>query len=265
MARSLTKNIVSLTAVGLCCSLVWPSNARAQFGLGDVLGGGQLRQAVQQFSQAVEPRTLSPFLYQPAANRGGQSWTPAPPHRVCPPQPPQAAVPVQQPRVAPATAVSAPLPPEVERARRLVEQAKQMFVAGKFDQATPVLEELCTLAAEDTNAFQFRSFAHFANQNYDAAAADAYDALLLGNTWDWQTVYNLYRSVDRYQVQLRQLEAASKADASLSKHFLLGYQYLVLGHLARGQRELEKALQFDPEEQLVLQLVAVVKQLQEKE
>ncbi len=122
------------------------------------------------------------------------------------------------------------------------------------------------MVAQDANAYQFRSFVHFAREDYDAAAADAYDALLVGNTWDWQTVYELYsQDVETYQKQLRRLELTAQqnqAEPSMSVHFLLGYQYLVLGHLQRGQKELEKVLQIQPEEELVTQLVNVVASLQ---
>ena len=43
-------------------------------------------------------------------------------------------------------------------------------------------------------------------------------------------------------------------------HFALAYQYLTLNHLERGRKELQRALEFQPQEPLMVQLVSVVDQ-----
>lgn len=269
--------------------------------LSGALGGGQLRGAVQQMSRGMSNPTNrstlgstlgyfpnvggnqitnmgSATVRLPFQSGGTRVYEPQKPN--CPPSqnigtpiyyPPVNSTPSQPaPISAPvpvATRVQPPAPaeavaPEVLKARKLVDEARQLFLQGKYTEAEPKLEELVALAAEDTNAYQFRSFNHFAQADYDAAAADAYDAILLGNTWDWDTVYDLYKNVDTYQSQLRKLESQATAESTMSNHFLLGYQYLVLGHLARGQKELEKVLVIAPEEPLVTKLVDVVAQMQ---
>jgi Flp pilus assembly protein TadD len=143
-----------------------------------------------------------------------------------------------------------------------VEECKTLFRKGEYRGTADKLDRVVELVKDDTNAFQFRSYAYFAAGNFDAAAADAYDALLVGNTWNWQAVYDLYQSDKTYTKHLRELEQLAKKSPSMSVHFLLAYQYLVLNHLDHGQKQLEKALALQPDEPLITQLLAVVKQVQ---
>ncbi|MEZ6134678.1 MAG: hypothetical protein R3C53_07195 [Pirellulaceae bacterium] len=281
MTTRFSTRLSTATALGLAIALL-SSTAQAQIGLGDILGNGQLRDALQGISQAAMQTPGS--VFRPEYSTHQHYHHPQQPTYYTQPQPVQPSYPmhtvvqqpvVQQPVVT-HTVVSQPVPSaavapartvqpaamnEMQKARALVAEAKRMFTGGDYSNAVPKLEELVKLAAKDANAYQFRSFVNFANEDYDAAAADAYDALLIGNTWNWQTVYDLYKDVDTYQQQLRKLELKTQSDPSMSTHFLLGYQYLVLGHLDRGQKELKKVLVIAPEEELVTKLVAVLDRL----
>lgn len=148
---------------------------------------------------------------------------------------------------------------------RVIETAKQQFRAKKYTATIETLEEAMQLDPENSDILQFRGFAHFANHDYDEAAADVYDALQLGNTWNWKAVHDLYQSKEVYENHLRTLETVRKAAPNMTHHFLLGYHYLVLEHLARGQKELERALVNQPGEPLVTQLVSVVKEIRTQE
>ncbi|MFN3192978.1 MAG: tetratricopeptide repeat protein [Aureliella sp.] len=144
-----------------------------------------------------------------------------------------------------------------------VEEGKMLFRAGQYLECINAIDKAIALSPEDPDLLQFRGYAYFANGNVDESSADIYDALLVGNTWNWQAVYDLYRSKDKYELHLRRLEQLRAAEPSMSTHFALGYQYLVLNHLARGKKEIEKALVFQPEEPLMTQLVLVVGQMVE--
>jgi Tfp pilus assembly protein PilF len=71
-------------------------------------------------------------------------------------------------------------------------------------------------------------------------------------------VYDLYGSKPEYEAHLRTLEEARKSSQTLSNHFLLGYQYLVLGHQERGTKELRLALKEQPDDPLISQLVDIL-------
>ncbi|MEO1523828.1 MAG: hypothetical protein AAFX06_00245 [Planctomycetota bacterium] len=172
----------------------------------------------------------------------------------------------QTPVTAADTVVAGPVADTAEqKLLRLIETAKTQFRAKKYDETIETLDNAVQLVPENSDVLQFRGFAHFAKHDYDAAAADVYDALLLGNTWNWQAVRDLYQSKEVYENHLRTLEAVRKAAPNMTHHFLLGYHYLVLEHLARGQKELERALQAQPGEPLVTQLVSVVSDIRSKE
>lgn len=155
--------------------------------------------------------------------------------------------------------VEPPSPGKEEDLRSIIEESKQLFRSQRYVEASRVLGRAVEKAPENSDVLQFRGYAFFAAGDFEAASADVYDALQYGNTWNWQAVYDLYKSKGLYEAQLRKLEAARKTSPSLSTHFLLGYQYLVLNHLDRGQKELEAALVAQPEEPLITQLVSVVR------
>lgn len=158
----------------------------------------------------------------------------------------------------------APSPTEEElrlrQIRDLVGEAKQKFRGGEYDVCVELVSNALELSPEDADLLQFRGFAHFAANEIESAAADIYDALLVGQTWNWDAVRDLYQSKPLYEMHLRRLETQRREQPSMVGHFTLAYQYLTLGHLQRGRKELQQALSFQPEEPLMVQLVSVVDQ-----
>lgn len=187
------------------------------------------------------------------------------PPKVCPqPAPPKAG----QPPVAPPAA--SPNVPEtkVSLARSLVPRAKQAFAAEDYDRAISILDQILKLVPEDADAYQFRSLAYFAKGEFEPSAADAYDSFRFGNAWTWDTLQSMYPEgkTSRYTEQLRKLEEVNRSDdQSMPSHFLLAYQYIVLGHLSHAETELKAVLAINQEEQLSQQLLAVVQNAQNQE
>lgn len=159
----------------------------------------------------------------------------------------------------------APVMSQEERAAKIVRdavsEAKEQFRQGNYAACVQSIERALAISPNDPDLLQFRAFAHYATGDIDSSAADIYDALQTGNTWNWQAAYDLYQSRDKYELHLRRLEQKRAVEPSMSTHFALGYQYIVLDHLERGQKELKKALVFQPEEPLITQLVAVLDQV----
>lgn len=147
------------------------------------------------------------------------------------------------------------------RLRELVSEAKTNFRAGEYNTCVEKINLAMELSTEDADLLQFRAFAFFAANDIDSAAADIYDALMIGETWNWDAVRDLYQSKPLYEMHLRRLEQRRREEPSMVTHFTLAYQYLTLKHLERGQKELRRALEFQPDEPLMTQLVSVVDQV----
>ena len=262
--------LAAMTLVGLSAGL-----AEAQFSIGSKgvsFGKGGLRSI--GVSPAALPRMRQTADLPPQWSKGRRGL-PSPVHRhwvqpvpqrpaVCPSTPaplPGPYVPEQPPEPpAPATE------PEPSPALQLTYQAQEAFAQGDYQSAAEFMNQVIELSPESAAAYQFRALSHFALQQHDQAAADVYDALLRGPIWTWKTVFPLYGDAQVYTRQYRELSAAAKQDGdSMSKHFLLAYHHLMLGHLEHGAKELNKVLSIQPEQPVTQKLLAVVEQLQAKE
>ena len=185
---------------------------------------------------------------------GGGPWQPAPTYPSGP-----IVMPFQP--APPAQVTPQPVSPEQQKlasVRQLVAQAKQSMRNGQADSAKKFLDEAINELPEDSNLYQFRSLALFSLGQYEAAAADAYDAIKIGNLWNWDAVSDVYGS-QKYTPDLRKLEQSVKQDGKqMTTRFLLAYHYLVLGHLEHGAQQLRQVLSISPQEPVATQLLAVV-------
>jgi predicted Zn-dependent protease len=169
--------------------------------------------------------------------------------------------PVAVNRVQTQTVVTAPQPnvsPEMRQAKNKVDVARAYFKTDQYADAQRHLDVVVKMVPDETNAFQFRSLVMFAQGKYDDAAADAYDAIGLGNTWTAEVLDSIYPDADRYHRQLASLKHAADANPSMPTHFLLAYHYLILNDLENGRAQLEQVLVLQPEEPLTTQLLAAV-------
>lgn len=229
--------------------------SRGSVPLGDVIQG------------LVQPGFNQPGFGQPGysqpgfGNQQGQGscWRPQPtPMPVPVPTP----MPAPQPRPVVGHPITSPPTPQAGSstsvARNKTDVAKAFFKTHQYADAEVRLNEVVTLVPDDTNAWQFRSLVLFAQGKYDAAAADAYDGIKLGNTWTASVLDTIYPSADRYHNQLNQLIASTESQPSMAKHFLLGYHYLVLNQLEKGRLQFALVLEITPEEPVATQLIAAI-------
>lgn len=176
-------------------------------------------------------------------------------------QPPVYQQPVyQQPYV-----VTSPQPvrtvTSAEMARIYTTEAKSMFKRGEYQLAKKKLDEVVTRVPKDGNAYQFRALAAFAAANYDDAAADAYDALGLGNAWTRPVIQSLYGdNLEKYQTHVDTLKRTVAQKPTMQSHFLLAYHHVMSEQWADGKVQLQKVLELQPEETLSQKLLVVVEQ-----
>ena len=148
----------------------------------------------------------------------------------------------------------------LELTRKYTSEAKVLFQQRRYTQAKLKLNEVVKRAPKDTNAYQFRALNEFAQDKFETAAADAFDALSLGNTWTREVLKSVYgpRALSDYDNQLAKLERAVKQQPSMQRHFLLAYHYLVNENWAKGKVQLENVLALQPQEPLSQKLLAAV-------
>ncbi len=155
---------------------------------------------------------------------------------------------------------------ETDLALELTYEAQAAFAEQNYPLATETMDRVLKITPDSASAYQFRALTHFAQSNYDEAAADVYETLLRGTLWNWKTVYPLYGNQYTYTNQYRLLSRAANEDqGSMSKHFLLAYHHLMLGHLEHGETELQKVLTIQPNEPVTQQLLVVVRNLKSQD
>ena len=118
------------------------------------------------------------------------------------------------------------------------------------------MDKVIKMEPDSSAAYQFRSLINFADGDFEAGAADAYDTLMKGPVWSWETIASLYDDSKTYEAQYLELaKAAAKDDNSMSKHFLLAFHHLALGHEDQGKAELVKVLEIQPNEPLTQKML----------
>ena len=101
------------------------------------------------------------------------------------------------------------------------------------------------------------SLALFASGKYAAAAGEAHAAMATGTIAQWKDLYAYYNNEAKYTSQLRALESAAKANPqSAADHFLLGYQYVMIGARANAIDEFSKVADLSPNDHLAAHFLA---------
>ncbi len=255
VTRTTTSTVLLLTLAGLL-SLATP--ATAQFRIGSTgISFGSSKSGSPQF-HVGRPGRSHHHVSPPITDRRYRGPVQQHPH-------PKPSCPAPTPRPVPVepTPVPPTPPTDAEVALQLTYEAQAAFRHHDYRTAATKMDRVVQLSPKSAAAYQFRALVHFAAADYDKAAADIYETLLRGPLWDWNTVYPLYENEHVYGNQYRALARAAKEDSqSMSKHFVLAYHHLVLGHLQHGERELQKVLAIVPNEPVMTQLLSNVQQLQ---
>ena len=107
------------------------------------------------------------------------------------------------------------------------------------------------LLPSDATLHEFRAMTLFAQGRYKDAAATLYAVLAAGPGWGWDTMRGLYPDEDTYTRQLRALEEYVRKDPKSGEaHFVLAYQYLVLGVKDEAVKQLREVVRLQPQDQL---------------
>ena len=135
--------------------------------------------------------------------------------------------------------------------------ARAAFYAGNYQEALREITQAITDMPASDDVHEFHGLVLFAMGDYQKAAAIAHTTLDSGPGWNWNVVQTLYPSADTYTQQLRGLEHyISEHPNQAATRFLLGYEYLTLGHLNAARRQFDRVAALEPRDQLAKNIVA---------
>ncbi len=146
-----------------------------------------------------------------------------------------------------------------EKSTAAFERSRAAFRSADYLAAASAIDEAISWEPGDTTLHEYRALVLFALGRYGDAAGVLNPVLASGPGWAWETMIGLYDSVDRYTAQFRKLEdyVLSQGDAA-DAHFLLGYHYMVGGHLEDAYAMFDRVHQLQPRDTVASQLRALV-------
>jgi tetratricopeptide (TPR) repeat protein len=155
----------------------------------------------------------------------------------------------------PITVAAAGFPPGDEASERAasqkaasaMEKALAAFRKGDFPTALTTVDRAISAVPGDPAMHEFRALVFFAMGRFNDAAGVLNPILASGPGWDWTTMTGLFESQDDYTKLLRKLEEHHQANPdSAAANFLLGYHYLVLGHLEQALELFDASARLEP-------------------
>ncbi|MBK1880916.1 tetratricopeptide repeat protein [Luteolibacter pohnpeiensis] len=142
-----------------------------------------------------------------------------------------------------------------EKSDTALTRSMDAFKSGDYSAASKAIDEALAYTPSDVTLHEFRALVFFALGKYADATGILNPVLASGPGWSWDTMIGFYPTESEYDTQLRKLEAYAKnspdrADA----HFLLGYHYMVCGHMEEAYQEFEITTKLQPADSIALQL-----------
>lgn len=143
---------------------------------------------------------------------------------------------------------------------RYLADARVAFRNADYENTMRLLGHAAVELPENAEVHQLSSLALFALGDYQNAARAANVALNFGGPWDWTTLRGFYAADGQYTPQLRALENDTEKNPTAAHAFaLVGYHYLMLGHSKAAERQLVKAAELNPQDELAGRLLKVMR------
>ena len=157
-------------------------------------------------------------------------------------------------------ASTAPAEPEqlevmAEKAATNIETSQAAFHQGNYVAALESANAAVAESPGDGALHEYRALVLFALGKFSEAAGVLNPVLAGGPGWDWTTMVQLYDSQETYTKQLTALEAyATAKPEAADARFLLGYHYMVCGHVAEAAEQFRLASELQPKDTIAAQL-----------
>ena len=146
-----------------------------------------------------------------------------------------------------------------DQAMALLDTARDSFEQADYAKALAQVEKAIARLPNDAVLHEFRGLVLFALKRYADAAGPVYAVLSVGPGWDWTTLSSFYPDIDVYTEQLRALEQYVNANPNAADvRFLLAYHYLTCGHTDAAANQLKAAVELNPKDQLLAQLLSAL-------
>lgn len=134
--------------------------------------------------------------------------------------------------------------------------ARDEFKRGEYRKSLRLAGHAAVESPENAKIHELTSLALMALGDYRGAAIEAHAVLAFGKASDWNALYAYYNDADKYTKQLRTLEEHVKAHpTSAEGHFLLGFQYLMIGAKGDAKKHMAEAAKLTPKDKLAAQLL----------
>lgn len=154
-------------------------------------------------------------------------------------------------------------PPDEAAAKQAVAEASAQIDASRdafkrqdYLSALTLADNAVANLPGDSAIHEYRALVLFALGKYSDAAAVLNSILASGPGWDWSTMVRLFDSQQTYTNHLRKLENYITANPNAADaRFVLGYHYLVCGHLSSAATEFESVLRLQPADGVARQLL----------
>ena len=141
------------------------------------------------------------------------------------------------------------------KSNEALEQSRTFFKQGDYLAASKAVDEAIGYTPGDVTLHEYRALVFFALGKYSDAAGVLNPVLASGPGWSWDTMVGFYNGSETYNEQLRKLETYSKgAPNKADARFLLGYHYMVCGHMEKANAEFAKASEFQSADSISRQL-----------
>ncbi|MGE3808846.1 MAG: tetratricopeptide repeat protein [Gemmataceae bacterium] len=151
--------------------------------------------------------------------------------------------------------------PTMQTVNKYFDAARAAFKKNDYTTAMDQINQAIKLLPGDPDLHEFRAAVWFATGKYGEAAAAIYAVLASGPGWNWETMRSIYPDTATYTKQLRALEEVVKANPNQADtHFLLAYEYLVLGYQDNATKQLEQVVKLKPDDKLSAQLIKALNQ-----
>jgi hypothetical protein len=142
-------------------------------------------------------------------------------------------------------------------------KAREAFLQGDYRGALRLACHAGVEEPQNPKVHELSSLALFALHNYSPAAGEAHAAMSMGKIADWKELCAYYYDAEKYTTRVgvlevakytAQLRALEKAVAdnpkSAAEHFLLGYQYLMIGARDNAKTQFAETLKLTPSDKL---------------
>ncbi|MBK1827563.1 tetratricopeptide repeat protein [Haloferula rosea] len=147
-----------------------------------------------------------------------------------------------------------------ENSESFIEKSQQAFKTNDFLTALDYANKAVAESPGDGALHEYRALVLFALGKFGEAAGVLNPVLVGSPGWDWTTMITVYDTQETYVKQLQALENYVKGnDGSADGHFLLGYHYMVCGHLENAADQFEAAVKIQPADTVSKQLAELAR------